>query len=78
MSYATLVKETFFKVIHQPDGHIGVEMTKPSGRRQVVPDFRDDAEAYAWIIQIQRLIGEASPQLPGVKRNVGTRLTKSR
>lgn len=64
------MKETAFKVIHQQDGRVGVEMVTPSGRRRMIPDFRDEAEAGAWIIQMQRLIATKHPYLPGVKRSV--------
>lgn len=60
--------ETTFQVIRQKDKRISVEMAKPGGRKRIIPDFRDEAEANAWIIQMQRLIDEAHPHLPGVKK----------
>jgi hypothetical protein len=57
--------ETTYGLLRQKDGRIGVEMTKPNGRRRIIPDFRDEAEANAWIIQTQRLIEAAHPHIPG-------------
>jgi hypothetical protein len=34
-----------FLLIGQKDGRVSVEMTKPNGRRQIIPDFRDEAKA---------------------------------
>jgi hypothetical protein len=56
--------------MRQKDGRISVEMTKPNGRRRIIPDFRDEAEANAWIIQMQRLIEAAQPHLLGLPRRV--------
>jgi hypothetical protein len=56
---------TTYRLIPQKNGQVSVEMTKPNGRRRIIPDFRDEAEADAWIIQTQRLIEAANPHLPG-------------
>jgi hypothetical protein len=61
---------TEFRLVPQKDHRISVEMVKPTGRRQLIPDFRDEADANAWIVQIQRLLQEAHPHLPGVKKPV--------
>jgi len=63
------MRETTFLIIRQKGAPVSVEMTKPNGRKQIIPDFRDEAEARAWIIQTQRLIAAANPLLPGVKRS---------
>jgi hypothetical protein len=34
----------------------------------LIPDFRDEAEAKAWIVQIQRIMQATNPRLPGAKR----------
>ena|ERR1700722_13406440 len=47
-----------------------VEMTKPDGRLRIIPDFRDEAEANAWIIQTQRMIDAAHPHIFGLPRRV--------
>jgi hypothetical protein len=52
-------------LIGQKDRRISVEMAKPDGRRRVIPDFRDKAEAEAWIIQTKRMIRVAHPYPPG-------------
>ena len=49
--------DTVYRLIPQKDRRISVEMVKPNGRRRVIPDFVDEAEANAWIVQTQRLIG---------------------
>jgi hypothetical protein len=58
------MRKTTYGLIRQKDGQISVEMTKPGGRRRIIPDFRDEAEANAWIIQMQRLTDGANPHLP--------------
>jgi hypothetical protein len=58
------MRKTTYGLIRQKDGQISVEMTKPGGRRRIIPDFRDEAEARAWIIQMQRLTDGAYPHLP--------------
>jgi hypothetical protein len=40
-----------YRLITQKDQRISVEMVKPNGRRRVIPDFVDEAEANAWVIQ---------------------------
>jgi hypothetical protein len=42
--------DTVYRWIRQKDRRIGVEMAMPDGHRRVIPDFRDRAEAEAWII----------------------------
>ena len=59
-----------YRLIKQKDRLVSVEMLKPTGRRQIIPDFRDEAEANAWIIQTRRLMQAARPHLPGQKRQV--------
>ena len=56
---------TTYGLMRQKDGRISVEMTKPNGRRRIIPDFRDEAEANAWIIQMQRLLEAAHPHMFG-------------
>ena len=53
--------DTVYRLIPQKDRRISVEMTKPNGRRRVIPDFVDEAEANAWIIQTQATDSECSP-----------------
>lgn len=62
------MKRTIFTVIPQDDGRVDVEMVLPSGARRLIPDFRDEAEADAWVIQMQRLIATEHPYRPGEKR----------
>jgi hypothetical protein len=61
LPYNADMGETKFLVIQERDGRVSVEMTKPNGRPRVFPDFRDEADARAWIIQTQRLIGIEMP-----------------
>lgn len=60
--------DTVYKVIAQKDRRISVEMVKPNGQRRLIPDFKDQAEADAWIIQTKRLIRAAHPHAPGVRQ----------
>jgi hypothetical protein len=60
--------KTTFGLTRQKDGRISVEITKPNGRRRIIPDFRDEGEANAWIIQTQRLIETAHPHLSGTTK----------
>ena len=46
--------DTVYRLIPQKDRHISVEMAKPNGRRRVIQDFVDEAEASAWTIQTKR------------------------
>lgn len=55
-----------FRLVPQKDQHISVEMTKANGQHKLIPDFRDEADANAWIVQMQRLLQE-QPRLPGAK-----------
>jgi hypothetical protein len=63
--------DTVYLVIPQKDRRVSVEMVKPDGRRRLIPDFRDVAEANAWIIQTRRLIEASHPHVPGAKRKAG-------
>ena len=62
--------DTVYRLIRQKDRRISVEMAKPDGRRRVIPDFRDRAEAEAWIIQTTRTIRAAHPYPPGPRRKL--------
>jgi hypothetical protein len=62
---------TTFRLIGKEDRGVSVEKVKPSGQRRLIPDVRDEAEAQAWIIQMQRLIQAAHPHLPGQKSRSG-------
>jgi hypothetical protein len=53
--------DTIYRSIPQKDRRISVEMTKPNGRRRVIPDFVDEAEANAWIVQTKRLLRVVHP-----------------
>jgi hypothetical protein len=61
--------DTVYRLIPQKDRRISVEMAKPNGRTRVIPDFTDEAEANAWIIQTKRLIRGAHPCPPEQRRN---------
>jgi len=70
MRYQRSMGKTTYGLRRQKDGRISVEMTKPNGRQRIIPDFRDEAEANAWIIQTQRLIDAAQPHMFGLPRRV--------
>ena len=61
--------ETTYRLISQKNGRVSVEMTKSGRRPRIIPDFRDEAAANAWIAQTQRLINETFPYLFGVPRH---------
>ena len=62
LPYAEAMGETKFLLVRQTDGRVDVEMTKPGGSPRLIPDFRDEAEAEAWIVQTQRLLGIEMPR----------------
>jgi hypothetical protein len=68
--------DTVYRLIGQKDRRISVEMAKPDGRRRVIPDFRDKAEAEAWIIQTKRMIRVAHPYPPGPRKELPERQTR--
>lgn len=53
--------KTVYRVIRQED-HFAVEMLSPSGERYLIPDFRDQHEADAWIEQTKRLRSLRDPR----------------
>ena len=59
--------DTVYRVVAQKDRRMSVEMVRPDGRQRLIPDFKDKAEADAWIIQTKRLRRAAHPQGPGVR-----------
>jgi hypothetical protein len=66
--YTSAMAKATFRLIQQKDGGVSVELTKANGTRRLVPDFRDEAEAKAWIVQTDRLLATTDPNLPGAKR----------
>ncbi len=53
--------EAAYRVVLQIDHLFTVEMTPPNGRCRLIPDFRDRAEADAWIVQTTRLLHGLDP-----------------
>ena len=60
--------DTVYRVVAQKDRRMSVEMVRPDGRHRLIPDFKDKAEADAWIIQTKRLRRAAHPHAPGVRQ----------
>jgi hypothetical protein len=56
--------ETSYRVVPGKDSSYDVEMEKSGGRRTVIPGFRSEHEANAWIVQAKRLIRDAGPWTP--------------
>jgi hypothetical protein len=56
--------DNIYRVLLQQDGLFAVEITLPNGKQRLIPDFRDESEAEAWIIQIRRARRSADPTLP--------------
>lgn len=54
--------DTSYRVIPQKEHLFSVEMVLPSGKRRLIPDFQDKAEADAWIIQTARMLHELDPR----------------
>jgi hypothetical protein len=63
--------ETSYRVIPQKGHLFSVEMTLPSGRRRLIPDFRAKAEADAWIVQTERLLHKLDPRHKLISRDTG-------
>ena len=53
--------KTVYRVIRQED-RFAVEMLSPSGDRYLIPDFRDQHKADAWIEQMKRLRSLPDPR----------------
>jgi hypothetical protein len=53
--------ETIYHVTPQKNSLFTVEMTPPNGRLRLIPDFRDKAEANAWIVQTARMLRALDP-----------------
>jgi hypothetical protein len=56
--------ETSYRVVPGKNSSYDVEMEKSAGRRTVIPGFRSEHEANAWIVQAKRLIRDAGPWTP--------------
>jgi hypothetical protein len=56
--------EDVYRVIARGKSGFDVEMAKADGRRKIVPGFRSEHEANAWIVQAKRMIRDASPWTP--------------
>ena len=53
--------ETIYHVVPQKNSLFAVEMTPPNGRFRQIPDFRDKADADAWIVQTERMLHGLDP-----------------
>jgi hypothetical protein len=53
-----------YRVIPQKSERYSVEMIGPTGKRSLIPDFRDQAEANAWIVQTMRMLHDPRDQIP--------------
>jgi hypothetical protein len=62
-----------FHVVPQKGHLFTVEMVPPSGKKRLIPDFRDQAEADAWIVQTERMLHELDPRHRVIARDVGRR-----
>jgi hypothetical protein len=69
----SLMSGTTYRVIPQKKHLFSVEMTKPNGRLRLIPDFRDKAEADAWIIQTSRMLHALDPRDRVISRDLGKR-----
>ena len=71
--YAWRMSEIAYHVIPQKGHLFTVEMVPPSGKKRLIPDFRDKAEADAWIVQTTRMLHELDPRHKVVSRDIGKR-----
>ena len=53
--------EAVHHVVPQKSNLFRGEMTPPNGRLRLIPDFRDKADADAWIVQTARLLHGLDP-----------------
>jgi hypothetical protein len=53
--------EAIYHVIPQENNLFTVEMTPSNGRLRLIPDFRDKADADAWIVQTVRMLHGLDP-----------------
>jgi hypothetical protein len=53
-----------FKILPRAGGSFDVQMTTARGQIRLIPDFRSESEARAWIIQIERELLVITPRLP--------------
>ena len=56
--------DTSYRVVPGKGSGYDVEMDKSGGRKTVIPGFRSEHEANAWIVQAKRLIRDAGPWTP--------------
>jgi len=57
-----------YRVVSRGKGVFDVEMSRLGGHQKMVPGFRSEHEAIAWIVQAKRMIREAGPWTPLVPR----------
>jgi hypothetical protein len=67
------MRETIYHVVPQENSLFTVEMTPPNGRLRMIPDFRDKADADAWIVQTMRMLHGLDPIHKVVARRNGDR-----
>ncbi len=60
-----------YRVIPQKGHVFSVEMTNLKGKCTLIPGFRDESEADAWIVQTKRMLHEPDPTDRVVARETG-------
>ena len=65
--------ETLYQVVPQENCLFAVDMTPPNGRLRRITDFRDKADADAWIVQTERMLHGLDPVNKVVPRRHGDR-----
>jgi hypothetical protein len=68
-----IMTEAVYHVVPQKNNLFSVEMTPPNGRLRLIPDFRDKADADAWIVQTARMLHGLYPIHKVVPRGHGER-----
>ena len=53
-----------YRIVPRGKNGFNVEMDMSDGRKKIVPGFRSEHEADAWIVQAKRMIRDAGPWTP--------------
>ncbi len=60
-----------YRVIPQKGHLFSVEMTSLKGKCTLIPGFRDESEADAWIVQTKRMLNDPDPTDRVIARKTG-------
>ena len=63
--------DNIYRVVPQKGRLFAVEITRPTGKRRLIPDFANEKEAEAWIVQIRRTRHLINPTIATPPRRSG-------